>query len=79
MISKSPHMTIVDGSIRIMPVSTPFYYNVNDVNSLPEGTTLTGHTGKVTALLATNASQNDGRHYLLSGSADCSVRVWDLE
>ncbi|TPX36151.1 hypothetical protein SmJEL517_g01417 [Synchytrium microbalum] len=69
----------VDGSIRIMPLSTPFFHNVNDVNSLPDVATLTGHTAKVTSLLAPSPSQCDGRRYLISGSADCSVRVWDLE
>ncbi len=37
------------------------------------GATLTGHAASVTAVAATS----DGRH-VVSGSADCSVRVWDL-
>ncbi|TPX50852.1 hypothetical protein SeLEV6574_g00678 [Synchytrium endobioticum] len=69
----------VDGSIRVMPISTPFYYNVNDIHQLPDVLALIGHTNKVTALLAPNRSQCDGRRYLISGSDDCSVRVWDLQ
>lgn len=39
-------------------------------------TVLTGHVGRVTAVAAVPLA--DGRRYLLSAGADCSVRRWDL-
>ncbi|MFI2506691.1 hypothetical protein [Streptomyces sp. NPDC018972] len=40
-------------------------------------TVLTGHVGRVTAVAAVPLA--DGRRFLLSAGADCSVRRWDLD
>ncbi|KAG9297892.1 hypothetical protein G9A89_000055 [Geosiphon pyriformis] len=66
-----------NGEIRLVPIYLALTQNVQILN-FPDIQLLIGHVGRVTCIYSPNMN-TFGKKYLLSGGADCSVRIWSFE